>query len=427
VAYVTQKGELKSSSSVHLTDEGLLNITDIYDTVNYHNHSLSNISSLTCDTLQDIHTASIRQLYLTPPSPSPGGDGGVRGGGGASHGQQLLTLQSTDGLVIPSSPSLLFNCETNELMVEKLSVRQEHTSDVNYRHHHHHRIINSTLLQGEIQEMNSISTHLLQLLPSSSSTSTSTSTRSLLVIDGNGIISADSIADSTRGTGPDSLSMEMEMNIIGSHLEVMNLEVSSTKKSVSEMMSLLGTTKDNKVVTGRDFILFSNGELHSPIVVTDKIYTEELYLTLTGGGGVATSGGGSIDSAGKLSSTTTGHVNHLQTTSLTVPDEINFLSNKIQLIGFSNSDLVEFPSLAVPGSDSDGNGSITPLICFGQFAADPHTGRGLPLDPTLSQLFQRAVDVLIFPYDPPPSLAVLLSSLIHPPSMLQEIDQVGCS
>jgi DNA-binding beta-propeller fold protein YncE len=34
----------------------------------------------------------------------------------------------------------------------------------------------------------------------------------------------------------------------------------------------------------------------------------------------------------------------------------------------------QFPSLAaVPGSDSDGNGSLTPLICFGQFAADPHS------------------------------------------------------
>jgi hypothetical protein len=30
---------------------------------------------------------------------------------------------------------------------------------------------------------------------------------------------------------------------------------------------------------------------------------------------------------------------------------------------------VEFTSLAVPGSDSDGNDSLTPLICFGQFAA----------------------------------------------------------
>jgi hypothetical protein len=57
-------------------------------------------------------------------------------------------ISISDGLVIPSSPSLLFNSETNELMVEKLSVRQEHTSDVNSRHHH--RIINSTLLQGEI-------------------------------------------------------------------------------------------------------------------------------------------------------------------------------------------------------------------------------------------------------------------------------------
>jgi hypothetical protein len=33
----------------------------------------------------------------------------------------------------------------------------------------------------------------------------------------------------------------------------------------------------------------------------------------------------------------------------------------------------QLPSLAVPGSDSDGNGSLTPLICFGQFAADPHS------------------------------------------------------
>jgi hypothetical protein len=40
--------------------------------------------------------------------------------------------------------------------------------------------------------------------------------------------------------------------------------------------------------------------------------------------------------------------------------------------GDTPDDPVELPSLAVPGSDSDGNDSLTPLICFGQFAADPH-------------------------------------------------------
>jgi hypothetical protein len=79
--------------------------------------------------------------------------------------------------------------------------------------------------------------------------------------------------------------------------------------------------------------------------------------------------------------------------------------------GDTPDDPAELPSLAVPGSDSDGKDSLAPLICFGQFAADPHAGRGLPLDPN----FSRAADVLIFPYDPaPPSLVVLLSSLIHP-------------
>jgi hypothetical protein len=61
-------------------------------------------------------------------------------------------------------------------------------------------------------------------------------------------------------------------------------------------------------------------------------------------------------------------------------------------------DPVQLPSLAVPGSDSDGNGSLTPLICFGQFTADPQAGRGFPLDSN----FSRAADVLIFPYDPLP-------------------------
>jgi hypothetical protein len=70
--------------------------------------------------------------------------------------------------------------------------------------------------------------------------------------------------------------------------------------------------------------------------------------------------------------------------------------------GDNPDDPAESPSLAVPGSDSDGKGSPTPLICLGQFAADPHAGRGLPLDPTFSQMFQRAADVLIFPYAPPP-------------------------
>jgi hypothetical protein len=60
-------------------------------------------------------------------------------------------------------------------------------------------------------------------------------------------------------------------------------------------------------------------------------------------------------------------------------------------------DPAEFPSLAVPESDSDGNSS---LICFGQFAADSHAGRNLPLDSNFSQMFQRAADVLIFRYLP---------------------------
>jgi hypothetical protein len=36
--------------------------------------------------------------------------------------------------------------------------------------------------------------------------------------------------------------------------------------------------------------------------------------------------------------------------------------------GDTPDDPAELPSLVVPGSDSDGNGSLTPLICFGQFA-----------------------------------------------------------
>jgi hypothetical protein len=77
--------------------------------------------------------------------------------------------------------------------------------------------------------------------------------------------------------------------------------------------------------------------------------------------------------------------------------------------GDTPDDPAQLPSLAVPGSDSDGNGSLTPLICFGQFAADPHAERGLPLDPTFSQMFQRAADVLIFPYAPPPPPSLSLS------------------
>jgi hypothetical protein len=41
--------------------------------------------------------------------------------------------------------------------------------------------------------------------------------------------------------------------------------------------------------------------------------------------------------------------------------------------GDTPDDPAQLPSLAVPGSDSDTNDSLTPLICFGQFAADPHS------------------------------------------------------
>jgi hypothetical protein len=82
-------------------------------------------------------------------------------------------------------------------------------------------------------------------------------------------------------------------------------------------------------------------------------------------------------------------------------------------------DAAELPSLAVPGSDSDGNGSPAPLICFGQFAADPHAGRGLPLDPTFCQMFQRAADVLIFPYAPTIPVPLLLTHLFPLSPLLQ--------
>jgi hypothetical protein len=72
------------------------------------------------------------------------------------------------------------------------------------------------------------------------------------------------------------------------------------------------------------------------------------------------------------------------------------------LHGNESDDPAKLPSLAVPESDSDGNGCLTPLICFWQFAADPHAGRGLPLDPNFSEMFQGAMDDLIFRYDPPP-------------------------
>jgi hypothetical protein len=91
--------------------------------------------------------------------------------------------------------------------------------------------------------------------------------------------------------------------------------------------------------------------------------------------------------------------------------------------GDTPDDPAELPSLAVSGSDSDGNGSLTPLIYLGQFAADPHTGRVLlPLHPDFSQMFQRAADVLIFPYDPTTTttipLPILLTLLFSLPLLL---------
>jgi hypothetical protein len=50
--------------------------------------------------------------------------------------------------------------------------------------------------------------------------------------------------------------------------------------------------------------------------------------------------------------------------------------------GDTPDDPAQLPSLAVSGSDSDGNGSLTPPICFGQFAADPHSHL-LGLSPSL--------------------------------------------
>jgi hypothetical protein len=108
--------------------------------------------------------------------------------------------------------------------------------------------------------------------------------------------------------------------------------------------------------------------------------------------------------------------------------------------GDTPDDLAQLPSLAVPGSDSDGKDSLAPLICFGQFATfiysfrhggkitgvvvaptaagslrmdgvavggashmfpNPHAGgRHYPLDPNFSQLFQRAEKNLIVWYSP---------------------------
>jgi hypothetical protein len=105
--------------------------------------------------------------------------------------------------------------------------------------------------------------------------------------------------------------------------------------------------------------------------------------------------------------------------------------------GDTPDDPAKLPSLAVPESDSDRNGSLTPFISFRQFPAslhsfrgggkitdgvaapsaagslkregvaiaphmfpDPHAGRRLSSDPNFSQLFQRAEKNLTFWYSP---------------------------
>jgi hypothetical protein len=80
--------------------------------------------------------------------------------------------------------------------------------------------------------------------------------------------------------------------------------------------------------------------------------------------------------------------------------------------GDTPDDPAQFPSL---GSDFDGNDSLAPFFCYGQFAADPQAGRGLPLDSNFSQMFQRAADVPIFRYDP--SLPCRPPLLPDPPTL----------
>jgi hypothetical protein len=95
--------------------------------------------------------------------------------------------------------------------------------------------------------------------------------------------------------------------------------------------------------------------------------------------------------------------------------------------GDTPDDPAQLPSLAaVPGSDSDGNGSLAPLICFGQFAAHPQARRGLlPLDPTFCQMFQRAADVLIFRYDPTIPLPVLQTHFFSLPLLLSCVEETS--
>jgi hypothetical protein len=127
--------------------------------------------------------------------------------------------------------------------------------------------------------------------------------------------------------------------------------------------------------------------------------------------------------------------------------------------GATPDDPAKLPSLAVPESDSDGNGSLTPFISFRQFPAslhsfrgggkitdgvaapsaagslkrdgvaiaphmfpDPHAGSRLSSDPNFSQLFQRAEKNLTFWYSPS---SVSLHS--HTPFPSAQSPSLACS
>jgi hypothetical protein len=357
VAYFTNKGELKSSSSVQLTEEGNLEITDLYKTINLHNNSLMNVSSLTCAHLDRVQIASIQSLYLPPPlppHPSSLSGFGTRPGSEKSASatwNQVLSLHP-DGLV-SSSTALLIDNDSKELFVHKLSV-QEVMGNVNF---HAHQINNATLRNSDITQATKISTHSLQLLTTPSSSSNLK--KSLTVIDTSGHITSDS--------------SENILPIQGSYLELKNLNILSTQQPVTESMTLIGTTNTQKVVSGKD-LSFTNGELRTPTLTTQRVQTKELFLETPS---PRPSSLVSIDSSGKLISTTTAKLDDLQTKTLSVTGSTK-LHGDIQLTGLSSTVLsVNQEGRIVSGHDSKFDSLISKKGTFATLILDSATGGGV--------------------------------------------------
>ena len=331
LAYFDQKGSLKGSPSLKLSEGGHLRITDLFEDVDMHQSSMRNITSLSVKELSDVHIASIDKLFVG------GGDRAV-----VSPGAVALT--DADGSIVFSKSM----SETDGILHVKTIGAHVQSGDVDFAGN---GIIGAHVIGGKATGLSEVSTTSLNI---GAATEQSGANRMIYVTPSGQVQRDDNTPIVAHSVVVDSLEVKESLTmsdgkINGAILENVRLAPSDDETYSSKFV---GTDSSGKLVEIAE-VTYSTGTVQTENMSVENMDVDTLTLKTVKNSVLAT------DSTGKVVASKEVKVDAVSTASLEV-------SGKAALTSLQFSTLAS----TVLFADADGNVVSARDTSLGSIEAD---------------------------------------------------------